>query len=92
MKYIKVNWLHNDSDEPVTIYSELSDENNELRKVEVFSKGHYGYASKEVTKGDTFLSLEPLPSLEEINKDTQFKANLISNKEFEELWRRALSE
>lgn len=85
--YIKVKWTHNLHKEPVLLYSELDDGRWEKRKLELFADGSAAFASKDESFGDTGLSVEPLPSLEEIGSDPQFEPELISAAEFEELWK-----
>jgi hypothetical protein len=88
MKYIRVNWHHSDPTDPIVLYSELDDNNWEVRKVEVFDDGHSGCASATESGGNTRLSIEPIPPLEEIANDPQFEPREISPVEFEELWTR----
>jgi hypothetical protein len=89
MKYIKVDWIHNDPINPILLYSELDDLHWEVRKVEVFPSGLLQYASKNISTGSTRLGLEPVPPLAEIAKDPQFKPHEITKWEFEEVWSRA---
>lgn len=89
MKYIKVKWIHDLDDEPCLLYSELDDDLWEKRKVEVFADGSAAFASEDECFGDTGLSIEPLPSLEEIGRDPQFEPETISAAEFEEVWQTA---
>jgi hypothetical protein len=88
MEFIKVGWLHSHPDEPILLYSELDKDRWETRKVEVFADGRIGFASETeatpVTK--TKLSLEPLPTLDEIALDPQFQPVEISKEEFEKVW------
>jgi hypothetical protein len=88
MNYVKVKWIHSHADEPVWLYSELDDKRWEIRKVEVFADGSQGYANKSDAIGTTKLSIEPLPSLEEIASDSQFVPFEITRQEFEEIWAR----
>lgn len=55
MKYICVEWVHDFSDQPVKIYSEIDDERYETRKVELFKDGTYGYAYENIEIGETGL-------------------------------------
>lgn len=89
MMYIKVRWIHTSPDEPVMLYSELSPELWEARKVEVYADGHADFADSEERSGSTKLGIEPLPSLEEIAADPQFEPTLISAEEFELAWKQA---
>jgi Domain of unknown function (DUF6881) len=86
MKYIKVKWIHSLPDEPVWLYSELNDDQWETRKVELFADGTKGYANHSETCGTTKLSIEPLPSLEDIASDPQFVPEIITRQEFEDVW------
>lgn len=92
MKYIKVRWNHHFKDDPILLYSELDEDCFELRKVEIFKNGIYGFACKKYHSNNTRLSDEyPIPSLSEISKDPQFKPYYISKEEFEEVWQKAIS-
>jgi hypothetical protein len=88
MKYIKVKWLHSNPDEPVLLYSELDKDRWETRKVEIFADGRIGFASAtEATPSTrTKLSIEPLPTFDEIAGDPQFQPGEITKDEFEEVW------
>jgi len=90
MIYLKVEWLHELQAEPIILYSELSDERSELRKVEVFRNGVLGYAYDVDSKGTTQLSETTLPSESEIASDAQFKPTIITKEEFEEIWEKAV--
>jgi hypothetical protein len=86
MKYIKVKWIHDLADEPIWLYCELDNGFMEIRKVEIFSDGTAGFASSTERFGTTRLSLEPLPTLDEIASDAQFDPAETSVKEFEDIW------
>jgi uncharacterized protein DUF6881 len=51
--------------------------------------GRMLYADPEVEFEETGLSTEPLPSLEQIAKHSQFEPEVISKAEFEKIWARA---
>jgi len=91
MNYIKVKWVHNFADEPIWLYGELDAERWEVRKVEIFPDGSYGYASKSNAVRDTQLGLLQTPSNEEIAKGSQFEVFEIAKVEFEEVWLKAIS-
>jgi hypothetical protein len=86
MRYIRVKWIHSHPDEPVLMYSELDDAGWEIRKVEVFPNGSVGFASLTEATPSTRLSIEPLPSLDEIASDPQFEPVEITKDEFEKVW------
>lgn len=54
MTYIKVFWKHSFLDEPVLMYSELDENRNEIRKIEIYRDGMMGYAWVEVSMNGTF--------------------------------------
>lgn len=89
MKYVKVRWIHAIPDEPVMLFSELTDDMWETRKVEVYADGRAGFADSEERSGSTKLGIEPYPPLEEIAADPQFEPVVISAEEFEAAWESA---
>ena len=92
MTYIRVKWLHSNSEEPVLLYSELDDLRWETRKVEIFADGRIGFAGPNEASEDTGLGLAPVPPLHEIAADPEFEPAEITQQEFEEVWskRRAI--
>lgn len=92
MRYIAVQWHQKDPDDPIELYSEISDDDWELRKVEVFADGTHHFADAQPQSGSTQLRLAPIPSLAEIAADPQFTPREISRQEFEDLWTRARRE
>lgn len=89
MKYVKVRWIHAIPDEPVMLFSELTDDMWETRKVEVYADGRADFADSEERSGSTKLGIEPYPPLEEIAADPQFEPVVISAEEFEAAWKSA---
>lgn len=87
MHYICIRWLHENSDDPVLLISELDDHRWETRKVEIFADGAKGYATKSDETGGTALSLEQIPPINEIAADPQFIPMGITKEEFEEIWK-----
>lgn len=87
MSYIKVQWIHQDPDDPVWLLSELDHERWETRKIEIYADGLKGYASKTEQSGRTFLGELPVPPLAEIATDPQFIPQEIGEDEFEAEWR-----
>ena len=90
MPFVKVRWLQAQPDEPILIVSELDAERWEVRKVQIFADGRWGYAHGGEEIGGTFLGERAVPSLSEINADPQFEAVEIEADEFESLWRARL--
>lgn len=88
MIYLEVDWCHTIAVDPVKLYSELDDELWELRKVEVYADGTAGYADAARSTRGTKLSIEPLPSIDDIAADPQFRPREISAEDFESVWQR----
>ncbi|HTR42342.1 MAG TPA: non-canonical purine NTP pyrophosphatase [Pseudomonadales bacterium] len=86
--YICVKWIHSFPDEPVWLYSEIDADRREIRKVEIFADGRYGYASIIESGGETRLGELPVPPLIEIANDPQFEPVEITKEKFEEVWQR----
>lgn len=86
MTYLRVKWIHNESDAPVLIFSELSDDRWELRKVEVFRDGRIGFADAMTETDQTGLGEAPTPELAEIDADPEFEPMEIAREEFEVVW------
>jgi len=79
--------MHTSQDYPVMLYSELSNDMWEIRKVEVYADGRTDFADSDKRSGNTKLSIEPYPSLLEIAADPQFEPIVISAEEFESIWK-----
>jgi len=92
LRYQKVSWKHELSDEPVILYSEISDQGTETRKVDEYRDGRLGYSDGHRSQGSTFLSEKTMPTLEEIARQPEFAPAAITRDEFEEVWRRATAE
>lgn len=87
--YLKVEWLHDFSEEPVEIYSEVGDDGYEVRKVEVFRDGRLEYADQRHEVGATALGEVPVGAVAEIAAQDEFRPSVISEQDFEEMWARA---
>jgi hypothetical protein len=91
MRYLHVKWTHSSPNDPVELYSEVDDEDWEIRKVEVFRNGTIGYASASEATPSTVLGEARVPSLEEIAADPELLPRPISKEQFEKVWNRRLS-
>ncbi len=89
MKYIKVKWIHNSKEDPIDLYSELDDHRFEVRKVEIFPDGSYGYADGKNNTKNTVLGDQEVPPFEEVNSRPEFKLKEINQEEFEDMWKTA---
>lgn len=88
MIYMKVQWKHSFSNEPIIIYSELNEDRNEIKKVEIYRDGMMGYACQDVSVNGSALSECEIPELSEINADPQFEGIEIHKEEFEAIWKK----
>lgn len=86
MKYLKIQWHHEEPEYPNLIYSEINEERWETRKLEFFPGGKVGYAYNNVEVGGTGLGLEPIPSIKDISSDPEFTPEEITKGEFERVW------
>jgi hypothetical protein len=91
MRYIRVRWIHSSPAEPTELYSEIDDAGWETRKVELFADGTAGFAGAGEAAGSTELGESPVPSLETIASDPQFKSEAICKEDFEKLWSKRFS-
>jgi len=88
MKYIRVKWKHSNPDEPVYLFSELSPNGVEMRKLECFRNGFCDFATTDASTGNAKLSTQPLPPLDKIAKDPEFEPVEITKEEFEDVWKK----
>jgi hypothetical protein len=86
MEYFKASWIHDLKDQPILFYSELDNDRYEVRKIEIYKDDSFGFADTSFEFGGAALGTVSVPSIEEINSDPQFLANVITKEEFEEIW------
>ena len=86
MEYIDVIWKHLLDEEPVRLVSELGDDRFECRKLEFFRDGAVDVADCRRETSRTRLGLVAVPTVVEINQDSEFEAVTISATTFETLW------
>ena len=79
-------WIHKNKDEPIELYSELDEDRYETKKVEILIDDTAGYAEEKQSNGETLLGKCPIPSLEDINSNPEFKAKSITKEEFFAIW------
>jgi hypothetical protein len=89
MRYQRVLWRHDFTDEPTVLWSEIGDDGFETRKVDEYRDGRLDYADENISSGTTRLGDQPMPTLDEINADEGFTAAPISPSDFEHVWQRA---
>ncbi len=91
MKYIRLKWNHSNPDEPVWIFSELDEDDREVRKIECFRNGFCDVATATVSSGTAALMTRPLPDLKALaRRDPEFEPVEITQEEFEEVWNKRL--
>lgn len=87
LKYIMLKWIHDLKNEPCIIYSEIDDQQYEVRKIEVYKNGTVSkYAEKEADLQMELGDVAFPQNLDVINQDKQFYAQYISKEEFESIW------
>lgn len=89
MIYLKVHWDHDSEIRPVAFYCEMEDDRMEVRKVELFADGSFGYANERRSSGKTTLGALPMPTVAELTASPNCEAREITRDEFEEIWRLA---
>jgi hypothetical protein len=86
MEYIDVSWRQNNEDYPVRLVSEIDDNRYEIRKLEFFTDGRVGFASRTHRSAGTELGDQAVPPLTQINADPEFDGIAIIASEIESLW------
>lgn len=74
MTYLLVKWKHKNPDEPIVLYSELDEARMEVRKIDMFADGRWGFADGREEVGGSGLGEAPTPSLEQLNADPVYEA------------------
>lgn len=84
-EYIKCFWKYIDDETPVIMFYEvdLDNERYATRMIEVFPNGKIYLGANE---GFAFVSETSVPNVDEINKDDEFMAEVISKAEFEKMY------
>ena len=84
-EYLKFYWNYIDEETPVVIFYEidLDNERYATRMTEVF---HNRTSVPVIEPGFPFITEAPVPTVEEINQEDDFFAELISKEEFEEAY------
>jgi uncharacterized protein DUF6881 len=89
VRYQRVIWHHNFADEPTVLWSEITDDGFERRKVAEYRDGRLDYADENTGRGSTLLSDQPIPPIDEIDAEDEFTAAALSRADFESIWSRA---
>lgn len=86
MVYIYVEWIHDFIDEPIILISELDENRYETRKIEIYKDGQVGFAYNDVEVLKTGLGIEPVPSIDQIESESEFSPKEITKEDFEKFW------
>lgn len=88
-EYMKFYWQYICDEDPVVIFYEIDLENERYatRMTEVFRNRQ---AIPVIEEGFEFITEEPVPTKEEINKEDEFYAEIISKKEFETVYNESI--
>jgi hypothetical protein len=95
MKYTRSTWRHDDPSKPVSIYAELNDAGQEIRKVYVFAGGRLACATE--TKSTKDIDIRLSDQLLDFKKAAAYCARPESTLAFEpideatftEMWQKA---
>lgn len=85
LEYIKLYWNYIDDETPIVIFYEIALENERYatRMIEVFSNKK---AVPVEENGFEFITETSVPTVDDINKEDEFFAEIISREEFEEAY------
>lgn len=85
-QYIKWFWKYIDDKTPILLFYEVDLENERYatRMTEIFADKS---AVPLIETGFEFITEAPVPTIEEINKEHEFYAEIISKKEFENVYK-----
>ncbi|MDG4831586.1 hypothetical protein O7627_20100 [Solwaraspora sp. WMMD1047] len=86
MRYVKVEWEHDFPDDPVLYFSEIGEDDYEIRKVQLYRDGRTEWANGNHETATVGLAEIPFPSVEEISSQSDCRAELITSEEFERAW------
>lgn len=86
MRYIDVKWLHQNSECPIRLVSEIDSDGYEIRKLEFFEDGRAGFACAATSQQGVELGTVSVPSIVEINAMEEFEGKEISQADFDALW------
>jgi hypothetical protein len=68
------------------IVSEIDDNRYETRKIEIWRNGKSGYALHGNEFNGCALGITPIPEIDDINNDPQFRMWMIDKIDFERFW------
>lgn len=91
MMYVHSKALDDPSTDPLDYYVEFDALRNEIRKVEIYPDGRFGYATQGKHTWGTELGLLPAPPFVEIQKIKGLESRLITAQEFETIWQQAIT-
>ncbi len=85
MEYIKFFWKYIDEETPVLLFYEVdvNEERYATRMIEVYKNRAI---KKVIEEGFPFVTEAPVPTVDEINMDSDFFACIITREEFEEIY------
>lgn len=89
MECWQVHWLHDFEVEPDVIYSEVGGDGYEVRKVQHYRDGRVLKADELHDFAEIGLSEVPVGSIDDVARQPEFRARLISRSDFEVVWSQA---
>ncbi|WP_433194484.1 DUF6881 domain-containing protein [Nocardia sp. CA-107356] len=88
MRYVRVTW-HHDNDEPILYFHEVGADGRETRRVQIYRDGYSEWADESHETDAAGLAEIPIAPIEEIAGQPEFKAEEISQGQFETEWEKA---
>ncbi|MFD6394846.1 DUF6881 domain-containing protein [Nocardia sp. NPDC060259] len=86
MRYVKVTWHHDFTDEPTVFFHEVGDDNWETRRVQLYRDGRAEWADESRDTPTVGLAEIEIAPIQEIASQPEFDAEEISKREFETKW------
>ncbi|MCP4215955.1 MAG: hypothetical protein GY765_14980 [bacterium] len=68
--------------------SEMDNDRNETRRIDIFKDGRVEYAPIVSSSGDDFLGDQPFLDIKVIRADPDLKVAIIKRSEFEKMWKK----
>lgn len=90
MTYVHSKSRQNRPQRPTEYFVEFDALRNEIRKVEIYQDGRFGYATQGKNTPGTELGLLPAPPFSEILKIPDLESWQITAAEFDAIWKKAL--
>ncbi|WP_272263132.1 DUF6881 domain-containing protein [Streptomyces xanthophaeus] len=89
MQYWHVNWLHDEIEDPVTIFNEIGEDGYETRKIHIYRDGRKIRADEHHESPEIGLGEIPVGDIRDVAAMPEFQAFVITRAEFDTWWESA---